>query len=402
MGPDELEIAKRDDGWHLIKPTPLKADDATIESLLEQLSHLRALRVAAYQAKDLKRFGLDTPLAIVTLRSAGGKPVEHVLKIGKPVDEKSVRAAPLDRFVMADGSSTVAVLDGALAGKLLGGPLQFRDRILARFADADKAILERGPRKAAFAKIDGTWKLTEPLSAEAEQTELDDLVNALARLRADELVAEKPHDLKPYGLDKPEARWRFLMGDKEVLPLLVGAPEKNKEGEGIRLYAKLANGDLVFLFDPGLSKKVLGEYRNRTIWTSLDSAQVDRITFGYAQNPFALEKVDTSWHVAGKPMIPIKAEKVSETLDTLSRLKAERFVVDQNADWKLYGLDPPQLALEIQTPSGKKTLHVGRAEGTTKKYYARVPEPNRSDVFLISEVDAAKILRKVADFEIGK
>jgi hypothetical protein len=273
---------------------------------------------------------------------------------------------------------------------------------MARFADADKAILERGSRRAVFAKVDGTWKLTEPLQAEAEQTELEDLVNALARLRADELVAEKPADLKQYGLDKPETHWRFLSSDKEVLSLLVGAPEKTKEGEGQRSYAKLANGDLVFLLIPDLSKKVLGEYRNRTIWTSLDSAQVDKINFGYAQNSFVLEKVETSWHVAGKPMIPIKSERVSETLVALSRLKAERYVVDQNADWKLYGLDPPQLALEIQTPSGKKTLHVGHAEGTTKKYYARVLEPNRSDVFLISEADATKILRKIADFEIGK
>src|SRR5262249_34551552 len=159
-------------------------------------------------------------------------------------------------------------------------------------------------------------------------------------------------------------------------------------------------GDVVFLLDSALTKKVLGEYRQRNIWASLDSAQVDRISFGYAQNPFVLEKVDNSWHVAGKPAVPIKSEKVSETLDALSRLKVERYVVDNNADMKLYGLEPQQLVLEIQTPSDKKTLHIGRAEGTSKKYYARVPEPNRSDVFIISEADIAKILRQVADFSM--
>jgi hypothetical protein len=400
MGNEELEIVKRDDGWRLIKPGDFRGDDATIDSLLEQVAHLRAQRVAAYQVKDLKPFGLDAPAATITLRlpPSGSKPVEHVLKIGKPVDEKSSRASPLERFVLADGSNTVAVLDGPLASKLLGGPLQFRDRILARFADADKAILERGPRKAVFAKVDGTWKLTEPLAADAEQTDMEDLVNALARLRAEELVAEKPTDLKPYGLDKPEVRWRFLSGDKDVLALLVGAPEKTKQGEGPRHYAKLANSDLIVLLDPVLSIKVLAEYRNRNIWTGLDAAQVERISFGYAQNPFVLEKVDNSWHVAGKPAVPIKAERVSETLDLLSRLKAERYIVDQGSDWKLYGLDPPHLTLEIQSASGKKTLQVGRAEGNSKNYYARVLEPNRSDVFLISEADAAKILRDIPSF----
>jgi hypothetical protein len=400
MGSDELEIIKRDDGWHLAKPANFRADDATTDQLLEQVSHLRARRVAAYQAKDLKPFGLDSPTAIITIQLSSGsaKPVEHVLKIGKLVDEKGPRAGPLGRFVLADASNTVAVLEGALASKLLGGPLQFRDRVLARFADADRITLERGLRKAGFAKVDGTWKLTEPVSAQAEQSELEDLVNALARLRADELVAEKSSDLKPYGLDNPIVRWRFLLGDKEVLNLLVGGYEKTKHGEGSRCYAKLAAGDVVFLLDPALTKKVLGEYRQRSVWTSLDSAQVDRISFGYSQNPFVLEKVDNSWHVSGKPAVSIKSEKVSETLDTLSRLKVERYVVDNNADMKLYGLEPPQLVVEIQTPSDKKMLHIGRAEGTTKKYYARLPEPNRSDVFILSEADTAKILRQVADF----
>ncbi|HEV2948622.1 MAG TPA: DUF4340 domain-containing protein [Gemmataceae bacterium] len=400
MGNEELEIVKRDDGWRLIKPGDLRGDDATVDRLLEQVSHLRAQRVAAYQVKDLKPFGLDAPAATITLRlpGSGSKPVEHVLKIGKPVDAKSPRASPLDRFVLADGSNTVAILDGALGSKLLAGPLQFRDRILARFADADKAVLERGPRKAVFAKVDGTWKLTGPLAADAEQTDLEDLVNALARLRADELAAEKPTDLKPYGLDKPEVRWRFLSGDKEVLALLIGAPEKTKQGEGPRHYAKLANSDLIVLLDPGLSKKVLAEYRNRNAWSGLDAAQVERISFGYSQNPFVLEKVDNSWHVAGKPAVPIQAERVSETLDSLSRLKAERYIVDQGTDWKLYGLDPPHLTLEVQSASGKKTLQIGRHEGNSKNYYARVLEPNRSDVFLIGEADAAKILRDIPSF----
>lgn len=401
MGKDELEIVKRDDGWHLTKPGSFRADDATVESLVDHVSHLRARRVAAYQAKDLKQFGLDDPAAIITLKSGSGsaKPVEHVLKIGKAVDEKSPQAAPPQRFALADASNTVGVLDGALASKLLGEPLKFRDRLLARFADADRAVLERGPRKATFAKVDGNWKLTEPLSPpEAEQSDLDELVNALARLRADELVAEKPTDLKQYGLDKPEAHWRFLLGDKEVLGLLVGAYEKTKQGEGQRCYAKLTNSDLVFLLNPDLTKKVLAEYRNRNVFSSLDSAQVERISFEYAQNPFVLEKTDNTWHVSGKPTMPIKPEKVSETLDALSRLKVERYVVDTGADLKLYGLEPPQLVLEIQTPSGKKTLHIGRAEGSSKKHYARLPEPNRSDVFIIGEADATKLLRTATDF----
>jgi hypothetical protein len=406
QGNEELSVVKRDDAWQLVKPAPFRADDQTVDQLLGQLSHLRAKKVAAYPAKDLKAFGLENPSGTVTIRLGGQS---KLLKLGKVMEEKKpsglrqiafgrVFLPSADRFALVEGSDVVAVLDGSLAGRLTSSPLYYRDRNVARFADADRAVLERGPRKAVFAKIEGTWKLTEPIQAEAEQAELEELINALARLRAEELVAEKPADLKPFGLDKPQAHWHFFSGDKQVLDLLVGARAESKLGGEEGCYAKLAKGDLVFTLDRRVTSKALGEYRSRNIWASLDSAQVDRISFGYAQNPFVLEKTDNTWHVQGKSTLQIKTEAVTETLDALARLKVERYVVDKDADWKLYGLEPPQLILEIQTPAEKKVLHLGRTEGGSKRYYARIPEPNRSDVFLISEADAAHIVRQLSAF----
>src|SRR5262249_40606067 len=153
-----------------------------------------------------------------------------------------------------------------LAKMLLAEPIQFRDRNLKRLADADRVELERGerrgPAKAVFAKVDGNWKMTAPVESDAEQADLDDFLNALLKLRADELVAEKPADLKPFGLDRPEASWKLFLGDREVLHLVVGG----KEADGQRRYAKLGNGDLVFLLDPALTNRAAGEYRKRALW----------------------------------------------------------------------------------------------------------------------------------------
>jgi hypothetical protein len=396
MGNDLLELVKQDRDWYLNKPVGLRADGPTLEGLLDQLATLRAKRVAAYPAKDLPSYRLDNPEAVVTLRQAApdGKPAEHVIKIGKTTGEAT---APDDRFAVVDNSTAVVVLPGTLARRLLAAPLQFRDHNLARFTDADRLTLERGPRKAVFAKVDGNWKLTEPLVTEAEQTDLEEFINSVARLRADELVADKPADLKVYGLDRPEARWRVQSGDKEVLQLLIGGREKikeqGKETEGPRCYAKLATGDLVFLLDPSLTTKVLAEYRNRTPWSPVDAAQVERLSYGYARNPFVLEKVGNDWQVAGKPEIKVKPEAVRETLDALASLKVGRYVVDKGADLKLYGLEPPQLVLEIQLPTSKRILHVGRQEGESKRYYARVMEGSNTAVFVITEADAERIVR---------
>jgi hypothetical protein len=394
----ELELVKKEDGWHLVKPTEQRADAPLLENLVDQLARLRAVRVAAYPAKDLQPFGLDKPAAVVTLRfKEDDKPAERVLKLGKEADEKTG-----DRFVQVEGSSIVGVLAGTLAKRLLAEPLKFRDRGLARFTDADKAILERGGRKAVFTKVDGTWKLTEPVEAEAEQGDLDDLINAVARLRADELVAEKPSELKPYGLDKPEVRWRFLSGDKEVLSLLVGSHEKVKDGDGPRCYGKRGDGDLVVLFDPKLTAQLLGEYRSRTLWSSLDAAQVEALDYRYSRNPFTLEQEGNTWRVVGKPDVKISTAAVNETLAALAALKAERTVVDADADLKLYGLEPPQLVLEVRTRTGKRVLQIGQPEGETKRRYARVADGKRMDVFVISEADTARIVRELNAFTAGK
>jgi hypothetical protein len=248
--------------------------------------------------------------------------------------------------------------------------------------------MTRGGRHVAFAKVEGTWKMVQPVSAEAEQSELEDWVNALARLRADELLAEHPTDLHSVGLDRPQVDWRLSSSDKEVLHLTIGSATSDG-----RVAARVAGKYMVFRLDPTLSAKATGEYRSRSLWLPLDSAQVESIRYGYLDHPFALRKVDGKWAAVDQPNTPIRAEAVSSLLDTLARLRAERFIVDSGADLKLYGLAPPELTLEIATPSDKRTLYLGRAEGGSKRRYACLAEPGRSDVFVLSDADSQAIMQ---------
>ena len=232
--------------------------------MISELADLRAVKVAAYPAKDVNAFGLDKPV-VVTVRVADdkGKPVEHVLQIGKVADP-----ATGDRYARVAKAEAVVVLAGSIAKQLVAAPLQFRDRDLAKVAMPDKVTLERDTRKVTFSRIDGTWKMTEPVQADAEQTDLEEFLKGLSHLRADELVADKPGDLKPYGLDKPAAHWRFLQGDKEVLDLLIGTVPPTKDEKGKRAYARLAGGDVVFLLDASRHQSRPGRVgRSRKVWS---------------------------------------------------------------------------------------------------------------------------------------
>ncbi|MGE3807878.1 MAG: DUF4340 domain-containing protein, partial [Gemmataceae bacterium] len=382
---NDLELVRNDDAWQVAKPDEKKADAQGMLQLLRQLSGLRALEVAAYQPANLAPYGLDTPAAELTLTFEDKKQKPIALKIGKETKIDGVAG----RFVQAEGARSVGVISQALADRLLAAPLKFRDKAIARFSDADQAKLERGPRKATFAKLDGTWKLTQPTSDKAEQLGLEDLLNALARLRADELVAEKAVD-ELYGLDRPEARWQFLDGDKVVLDLLVGKPD---EKDPARRHARLAGDSVVFLLSPKLTGQLLAEYRNRTPWPSFDAVQAQAIRFDYRENPFLLLKLGERWLAKEQPDAMIDAGKINTLLDALARLKIERFIADKDADPKLYGLDPPELVLEVAVgQKDRRVLHIGRREGDSQRYYARLPDDKSGAVFLLSEEDAKKIV----------
>ena len=74
---------------------------------------------------------------------------------------------------------------------------------------ADKIVITRNGKDVTFTKAGGNWKMTQPIATDAEDEALRELHDALARLRAEEIVAEKPADLKQYGLDKPETLARL-------------------------------------------------------------------------------------------------------------------------------------------------------------------------------------------------
>lgn len=399
MGANILEVVRAEakpgnegSGWELVKPAREKADEQTIQQLFDQLARLRAERIAAYPVKNLQPFGLDAPAALIIIKLKGeGKTAEHIIKLGKPAGKGG------ERFVLVDNGKAVAVLASSLSEQLAGGPLAYRDRGIVRFGDADRLQLERGPRRAVFSKVEGSWKLTEPLQGEAEQDQLDDLVSSLARLRADALVVEltDPADLKKYGLDHPEATWRVQAGNKDVLNLLIG----NKESKGERRYARLAKGHLVFLLDPRLSQKVLDEYRPRTVWTSpIDAVEIESLNYRYSRNPFLLEKAGSSWQAIGKPDAKINATTVEDTLAALAGLKLSRYAVDKGANLALFGLDKPELILEAATRSGKRVLHIGNVEGSSKGRYARIPDGDRNDVFVLDAETCARILRDLNSF----
>ena len=221
MGGQEFEIARKTCAlWEIVKPASAKVDQAKIDLLAQQLSQLRTPNCGGCAQESAEYNGLRTACRHNYSRAADkSKLVSKVLLVGNPVDAMNPQG---DRYVKAQDSRMVAVLPGSIVQRLIAEPQKFRDLGIGGFVTADKIIMEHGDRKITFQKEPTGWKVTEPIKTDAEDEDLRELHDQLAKLRANELVEDKPKDLAKYGLDKP-IHWRVFNGGREEMHLLAGA-----------------------------------------------------------------------------------------------------------------------------------------------------------------------------------
>ena len=393
MKDGDIELTKKDDGWQLVKPGNQPADAVTADEILDKTFNLKAQRIVAYKTKDLAPFGLDKPVATVTIKLTDGK--KHVLAIGSAAKDH-----PDERYVRVDDGDRIGLLGPVLSKHLTAAPLYFADRNLAGFGSADRIDLEQGTRKLVFIKDDKTWKLADPVKAPAEEG-LADFVKNLYRLRADEIVAGKDANLKAYGLDHPEAEWKILAAERPMLDLVIGGIEKGDElNKEPRHYAKLAKGDAVFLLSPALSRQALAEYRSRRPWEpSLDAAQIDQLTVTGPAGPFTLTKKGAGWSLVGQPD-PVSTSTVTDTLDALTGLKVERYIADAKSDLALYGLKEPTWKFEVKTPTGSRTLLVGGRVGESRRHYGAIA--GQDAVFVIGAAAIDRLAQPAASYREEK
>ncbi len=145
---------------------------------------------------------------------------------------------------------------------------------------------------------------------------------------------------------------------------------------------------------------MLGEYRVRKPWT-LDAFQAAAVEVARGDRTFALQKRGTGWADPAAPADAIDPRAVTELLGALTALQVDQYAVDADGEPKLFGLEKPEATIAVTLKDGsKRVLAVGGVVGGTgdKQRYARVVDPTRSDVFVLSAADTARFTRDRAVF----
>jgi hypothetical protein len=189
-------FTRADSEWRVTAPVTARGDYGAIEGLLTRLSSSKMASIEAGDVNELAKFGLDKPATTVVVKTGSSAATLHVSadKDGK------VYARDLARPL-------VFTVDATLATDVRKGVDDYRRKQLFEFRtfSAKKVELTRGSEVTTLTKVPGSgenpadkWTMTSAgTTRDAETAKVEDLLNKLTNIAADQFLAAAPAAATP-------------------------------------------------------------------------------------------------------------------------------------------------------------------------------------------------------------
>jgi hypothetical protein len=191
-----MVLVKGTDGkWQILEPVSAPAEAFEVDSLARSLAELKSH--GRVSSGDTAATGLSSPKYKVEFVTSDNK--SHALAVG------SKSAVGDNLYVAVADAKQPDVVGTELLDRLEKPASGYRDPKIVRMTTSDvrQVTIARGDTTIKLAKSGNDWRVTEPKAMPADSTEVDDVIFAVAGLRASEWVAEDQKDAKQYQLDKP-------------------------------------------------------------------------------------------------------------------------------------------------------------------------------------------------------
>ncbi len=172
----EIELAKRNEHWEIVKPLQARGDDQKIGDLLAQVTNTRVQEFVADDRGDLHAYGLSEPRGSITIYGADDKE-GRTLQIGA-VAEK-IKDAVYARYLPRNA---VYALPKKTEEILTVRPDDLRDRHLVRLDtnNLDRINIEAtGQPKIVLARKEQNWTIASRNNQPANGDEVRRLINTL-------------------------------------------------------------------------------------------------------------------------------------------------------------------------------------------------------------------------------
>jgi hypothetical protein len=382
---DTLRAKREGDGWELLEPLKARGNRGQLDEVVTTITTAKMDREIAAAPGSLAEFGLDKPVAEVTLSLKDGKQVGLALGAKSPTgvwvyarekDKPSVFV--VGESVLRDATRPVAEL---------------RDRTLLRFDRKEISAIEIATRDDAMTAelADGKWKLTRPVALPADADTINEFLEKLAGAQIKEFAAEAPPSVQPYGLDRPTKVTIHTGRDKErsQKTLQLGRVDTEKKG----VYAMRPGEASVFLIPEDVwtaMPKTVAAVRNRVV-VDFDREKLTRVDIASEKGPVTLARDNDRWRITAPEALPADQVQIGSLLSRLRDIRSQGFVAEDASGIQKY-LAKPAARITLTTAEGSQVVLLAPStdkRGGQPSAYAAIA--GRGPVALVD----AKILNEV-------
>lgn len=269
-------------------------------------------------------------------------------------------------------------------------------------ADAGTAEAASPERVVLTKKAEDEWELTAPLNYRANQSNVNSLLDNLAKLKVTERISASTDSYERWGVTDDKAlRAVFKKGDEVVADLYFG--DTGSRGQMTRL----ANHDGVYALQ-GYSKYLYDRdgkgWRDKSIF-KFDDKEVERVVIRNDNGTFTFERKDDQWSgrfgkvAPGAEFERFKPSKVDDLLRAYKNLNASEFGDEKTPED--VGLDKPvaTVTIEMKGDGAPYVLQVGDSAENNGRW---VKASTSETLFSISSWSADWATAELSKFQEAK
>ncbi|MBV8377227.1 MAG: DUF4340 domain-containing protein [Verrucomicrobia bacterium] len=383
----EIELAKEQDNWQLVRPIKARASNDAVVEILTKMNQTQISKFVPENNLNPGSFGLDTPADVLTLYGGEGKKFEIAIGSTVPSDPETVYAGLPDRNTVVKVNKSFAILFNIT-------PDDLRDRKIARLnADLiDRVTIESaGQPKIVLAREENRWRFLSPANAPANANSVNRLIQEMNKDEVTEFVSDTATDLARYGLEQPKLKFTFSSyssentAESDAGEVILSTLEFGNSQHGLT-YGRLKEEPYIF----SISDQLIADMpKTKFSFRSLDILDLKRDELVSVQvKKTGEEPVDLVRGATGKWILKGSQNRQDEGrmqvfLTALTGLRAAAWAGDPSPE---FGFDQPSLEIRISYESDEQKrqaeIWFGKTNSGDQHYGMSTEEEG---VFLVDE-----------------
>ena len=361
-GASEISVVKEKNYWVLTRPVSTRADDARADEIIRKLKALKVDGFVSEKPEEAAQYGLEAPFCSLSFYQDEEKSTTVVFAKRSEKDEDGNEKE--HGYAMVKGLPSIYEISPSGIDDFAIGLDEIRSAKLIHFSSysIDEFSISRRDSEYFFSKVDGLWQMTKPKGMPCENRVVNDLLDEVEKLEAEDFPEDRPQSLADFGLDAPEYEINFTLEEDAAFEpkkgtLFFGKTyEKEVKGYGDEkpsrkklCYVKSPLEESIFgvqaSFLENLAKEPLYFRKKKVL--GFNSWDVENLNLKIGPKEYDLVYSDYAWRMEKPVKADANDDGVGNLVNELSSIEAEKFLADDVSKLKDFGLAEPAASVVI-------------------------------------------------------